>query len=71
MSVHKLIKTGVTFDAKKVISSSNINSRDQDGQTPLHIASFEGNLTLVRYLISKKVNIQNLFHKISEHKKQK
>ena len=55
-NIHKLIKSGSPAEIKKVLTSTNINIKDRDGQTPLHIASYEGRVQVVKLLLSKKVN---------------
>lgn len=52
-NVHDVAKKGILGDLEKLLASNAnlLNDTDQFGQTPLHIAAFEGHLDLVELLV--------------------
>lgn len=62
MSKHLLraIQEGSSSKVRKALRDHNVSSKDDNGRTPLHLAAEEGQLSIVRLLISKKVQL--LFH---------
>lgn len=52
------VKNGFTEISKLLIDGgSNVNSRDENGQTPLHIAAFKGEVEFVKFLIEKGADV--------------
>lgn len=57
--LHEAIKRGLLADVERALSTnpSSVNDLDQFGQTPLHIAAFEGQVPISNVLISKGASI--------------
>ena len=55
LTVHEVAKRGVFGDLEKLLASnpSLLNEVDQFGQTILHIAAFEGHLSIVELLVEQ------------------
>lgn len=58
-SIFEAVKRGLLSEVDRILSShsSSINDVDQFGQTPLHIAAFEGQVSISNLLISKGASI--------------
>jgi ankyrin repeat protein/beta-lactamase regulating signal transducer with metallopeptidase domain len=58
LSIHKAARAGDQEKVKEFLDQRiNINVKDNDGRTPLHCASIEGRMELVRFLISKGADV--------------
>ncbi|XP_068900839.1 ankyrin repeat domain-containing protein 50-like [Tenebrio molitor] len=56
LSLHELAKTGDVKKLQELLKVVDIEARDQDNKTILHIASYYGHETLVEYLLDKGAN---------------
>lgn len=59
MTKHLLraIQEGSSSKVKKALRDHNVSSKDDNGRTPLHLAAEEGQLSIVRLLLTKRVQI--------------
>jgi ankyrin repeat protein len=53
LSLHELAKTGDVEKIQKLLNVVDIEARDQENNTILHIASYYGHETLVEYLLDR------------------
>jgi ankyrin repeat protein len=56
LSLHELAKTGDVEKIQELLNVVDIETRDQENNTILHIASYYGHETLVEYLLDKGAN---------------
>lgn len=58
-NIHDATKRGSLADVERLINASPsvINDLDQFGQTPLHIAAFEGHIDIVELLVNNSASL--------------
>jgi len=52
------IKSGNTEQVRQLITTDNVNDKNGEGKTPLHIAARTGNLEIIELLIKSGANIE-------------
>jgi len=60
--IHDAVREGNVQILTKKLKSSNINGKDAQGQTPLHIAASEGRTEIVKLLLKKKADVNEVDH---------
>lgn len=59
-SLHEAVLLGNLEKVKKAQNSSTLNSKNDLGQTPLHVACAEGFVDIAKYLLKKKANVNDV-----------